>query len=714
MSDAPATDLDVCASEPIHIPGSIQPHGFLLIVDAVTMLVSQTAGEVAAKLGVGQPLGLHLRDVIGAKAAGTVTSFVQSGRVGSAFIGQITTTSGEVLDISAFRSGGVVGVELEPAAATAESALEVLGRLEAAVAAFERCASLETLCDQAAVLFRELTGFDRVMIYRFGENDAGRVLAEARRPDMHAFLNHHFPASDIPAQARALYVRNLVRVIPDAWYRPAPLHPSIATEAAIDLSDSNLRSVSPIHLKYLRNMRVRASASISIVRDGHLWGLVACHHETPCLLTYDVRAACRALAGGLARQIKGREEAESYRQRIRFRGVEDDVIHLLSCEGTLDEALGNHLPELLKMIDADGVAIVRGNELVASGAHPPINDVRGLTTWLAARSGDGVFASSTLADDYAAGIDFRECGSGVLSMILSVEEPWVLLWFRAEQVEVVNWAGDPHKAVVATPGASLSPRSSFETWKETVRGRSRPWALPEIESARRLRGSILDMRQTRRVRELNSQLTRLLQEQSQLVEQKDYLIGEVNHRVQNSLQLVSSFLMLQGRSSDSSQVRDALEEARRRLAAVALVHSRLYAGTDTRAVDGARYIEELCRDATKSMGHEWEKLVSLDLSPVLIPTDRAVTLGLVVTELFININKYAYGGGPGPIWVTLSEERSTFTLVVEDRGRGRTTTRRGFGSRMIDGLLSQMDGRLSYEDNNPGLKVSLTVKLARS
>ncbi len=699
-----------CDAEPIHVPGSIQPHGLLLVAEAASLVLRQTAGDVATRLPSAAHPGVPLADAIGAEAADRVAEAVRAGRPGSGFIGRITTPAGEVMDISAFLSGSVICVELEPASPTVEPAVAVLGRLEAAVATFEMAGSLQALCEQAAAAFREFTGFDRVMVYRFGENEAGRVLAEVRRPDTYAFLNHHFPASDIPAQARALYVRNLIRVIPDATYQPAPIQPALgAGDPPLDLSDSTLRSVSPIHLQYLLNMGVTASASVSIVRDGNLWGLIACHHGTPRTLPYDVRAACKALAGSLARQIKAREEAEGYRQRIRFRSIEDGILHLLSRDGTLDDALGNHLMELVRMMDADGVAVIRGPELVASGVHPLRSDIHALATWLAAKPGDGVFVTATLPTSYPAAAGFRDAGSGILSMVLSEEEPWLLIWFRAEQVEVVNWAGNPHKAVEAAPGAPLSPRASFEAWQETVRGRSRPWTLPEVDSARRLRAALLDMRQMRRVKELNNQLTRSLQEQTRLVEQKDHLIGEVNHRVQNSLQLVSSFLLLQARSSDSADARHTLEEARHRLSAVALVHRRLYSGSDTRAVDGAHYVEELCKDTINSMGAEWEPFVSLDLAPVLVPTDRAVTLGLVLTELFININKYAYGGQPGPIAVTLSEERSNLILAVADRGGGKASPRRGFGSRMIDGLVSQMGGRLAYEDNGPGLRVVLTA-----
>ena len=178
------------------------------------------------------------------------------------------------------------------------------------------------------------------MVYQFLDDDVGRVVAEDRRDDLRSFLNHHFPGTDIPRQARALYLRNLTRVIPDIYAASQPLRPAAATADPLDMSDSSLRSVAPIHLQYLHNMGVRASASISIVKDDRLWGLIACHHDTPRLMTFDVRATCRALAGALARQIRAKEEATSYRQRIRLRGLEDEIVRMLSKEELRREDFG--------------------------------------------------------------------------------------------------------------------------------------------------------------------------------------------------------------------------------------------------------------------------------------------------------------------------------------------------------------------------------------
>ena len=707
-------DLDNCDREPIHIPGSIQAHGLMLIADRVGQIIRQVAGDVERRLGGPCHIGLPLATLLG-EALATQIATVTGSHVSGDFIGQFRDTDGMQLDVSAHQSGPYIVVELEPASADlppASLASWVMDRLGAAVASFQRAATVAALCERAAVEFRSVTGFDRVLVYQFLEEDAGRVVAEDRNDAFPSFLHHHFPASDIPRQARALYVRNLIRVIPDVTYQPVMLRPEIEGPP-LDMSDSSLRSVSPIHLQYMRNMGAGASASVSIVKDDVLWGLIACHNKTPRLMTFDVRMTCRALAGTLAMQIKAKEEGESYRQRIRLRGIEDEIIRLISREDSLDLAMADHLDELSRMLGADGVAVLRGDNLVMGGACPQPNQVRELAAWIVRRRPETVFSTDRLGEVYPPAQAFREHGSGMLALMVSADEPWLLLWFRAEHIEVVNWAGNPHKTVSPESTTQLGPRASFEAWGETVRGRARRWTLPEAETATRLKNAMLDVQQTRQVHELNRKLTDVLRHKDILLEQKEFLIGEVNHRVQNSLQLVSSFLSMQARVSDSIELQESLEEARRRLSAVALVHHRLYRGDQVQLIDIARYIEELCVDTLSSMGQEWAPFLSLDLAPLTVSTDQAIPMGLVLTELIININKFAYAGKVGPIGISLIEETNKFQLIVADRGSGKTSSRKGFGTRMMGALVTQLGGTIAYEDNEPGLRAVLTAPIER-
>ena len=565
----PGVDLTGCDREPIHIPGSIQPHGLLLIADADSLTVLAGAGDLETRLSPDWR-GMALSTLVQQDIMALISAMPAG--PGGTVVGMPFTVGDERFDVAVHRTEHHLLVELEPGAPIPMSAGATLSRLDAFATSFERASDLRALCDRAAVAFRALTGFDRVMVYRFLDDDAGRVVAEDSDPALSTFMHHHFPASDIPRQARALYIRNRTRSIPDITYVPQPIRPDGFAET--DLSDVAVRSVSPIHIRYLHNMGVAASASISIVKDGLLWGLIACHHRTPHALSADVRAAAAMLASGLARQIRAKEEAEIYRERLRLRAAEDNVVPKLAGATGLPHSVGRVKGELRTMLGGDGFALVHDRTVVVDGTCPPEATIREIAAWVAARAGGDPFATHELGAAMPEAVGHAGSASGLLAMTLG-EEGGILLWFRMEQVEEIEWAGNPHRSVSLTPGEQLTPRASFETWTEAVRGLSRGWTLEELEAAHRLRRAFHDAHQARQLRDLNAQLTRTASEREALLQQKDLLMKEVDHRIQNSLQLVSAFLSMQARAVGPGEVSDHLREAQARLSAVAQVHRRL-------------------------------------------------------------------------------------------------------------------------------------------
>ncbi len=702
----PALDLTACDREPIHIPGAIQPHGLLLVADATgDHRVLAGAGDLETRLAadwLGQPLAV----LLGQDVAGLLNTLPGGP---NASVPDPVEGSGERFTATLHRAGAHLLVELEPLDAQAMSAATTLAWLDAVAGSFERAADKQTLYDRAATAFRTLTGFDRVMIYRFLDDDAGCVVAEDRDPTLATFLNHHFPASDIPRQARALYVRNRTRAIPTVDYAPAPLRP--AGFAGCDLSDVALRHVSPIHLQYLRNMGVGASASISIVKDGLLWGLVACHHNGPRLLPPDVRGAAATLASGLARQIRAKEEAAAYRERLALRAAEDSVVPLLNSEEPLRKAIVEVKGELRDMLHADGFAMVAGDQVEAIGHCPADAVLVDIVRRVRDRGGEPL-ATHQIGDVFPELQDHKAQLSGLIALPLHDEDA-CLLWMRAERIEEIEWAGNPHKSVAVAPSQTLTPRASFASYTETVRGRSRAWTLEEIEAAHRLRRRFHEARQHLQVRILNRELHRTLVEKDALLAQKDVLMKEVNHRVQNSLQLVASFLRLQAKTVGNGIVADHLAEAQVRLSAVALVHRRLYRDDQVESVNLSRYIEELVGDMRTSLGADWGRLIRLDLDPILVPTDRAVNIGLILTELVINATKYAYGGAAGALAIALEQHGGKLRLIVADDGRGKGDGE-GFGSRMMSAMVQRLSGTLEFGDNHPGLRAIMTAPILDS
>ena len=710
LAAARPLDLTDCDREAIHIPEAIQPHGLLFVLEPNARTISREAGRLGPVTGRDSWIGRRIDDLLGDETAARLRAVAGAG--GEGFAGRWRGVNG--LDYDIIVRGGAAGpiVEIEQSSQGGQPGVELISRLDAAGAALERAGTVRAVCERAAEAFRALTGFDRIMIYRFLEDAAGQVVAEARAPEVESFQNHHFPATDIPRQARALYLRNPVRVIPDAGYEPLPLRPPVEGEP-LDMSDCGLRSVSPVHLQYLRNMGVRASASVSIIVDGELWGLVACHSARPQLLPFELRTAATNLARSLARQIKAKGDAELYRERLRLRQLEDDFIGRLPADRPLELSLADRGRDLADLVDADGLAVVAGINVFRFGVAPPDTAVRRLAEWVAEQPGLRPLASHALAILYPEAESWRTEASGLLGVHLQGEEPLTLLWFRAEIVETVRWAGNPSTAVKSGPAGDLTPRASFEAWSETVRGRSRRWSPSQIESALRLRDALLDFAAVTRLRSLNRTLRASLDERDLRLEQQEFLIREVNHRVQNSLTLVSSFLGLQARQSEP-EARDQLLEARRRVRAVSMVHSRLYRAEASSSVDLARYFAELIDDLGGSMGADWSARLEHDLAPVRVEAGRAVTLGLILTELIINAQKYAYDGEPGPIQITLEEGADSLRLTVEDSGKGGHKAGGGFGSMMIGSLVGQLGGQLDYRDARPGLRAVLKAPIGRN
>ena len=664
---ADLADISNRDREPIHIPGSIQPHGAMLARKCRNLAIVHVAGHISRFFGDRTMLGLPLTACIGATLgvrAGATTGTEPT------FVGTMEAPLLS-LDIIVHVSGKFLIVELEPRYEPAKSSAELLGLLGRATGILDRTSNLQSLCERSAIEFRNLTQYDRVMVYRFLEDGSGAVVAEDRRPGLHSFLNHRFPASDIPQQARALYVLNRIRVIPDASYAPAGLQPAWRSPEPLDMSNCALRSVSPIHVQYLKNMHVAASASISIVIDGALWAhcLPQRDAENNSLRRSRDLSNAQQYAGSSHRNPRGRRNLPRAVETAR-RG-RSSRRRRLSEGGLLEEGITQQLGHLAALLPASGFVLLRREKTFTSGICPAEPDIRQFVEWLSAGPARTVFSTDELTAHYPAAENFGNIAAGVMSVALSLEERWFLIWFRAEEIQVVNWAGNPHKAIDLKPGETLNPRASFEEWREIVHGRSRRWTPEETEIVEKLRQDLTNVWQTQRLRELNQRLVQSLAEKDQLLEQKQFLIGEVNHRAQNSLQLISNYLSRQARKSADATYAGTITEALRRIGAVSLLHRRLYRGEDVSVTDAGGYISELCDTLIVSLGPEWRNHFVLRLDPVMLPIDSAIPLGLLAIELIINVSKYAYDGQAGPIDVTLSDDRLGFRFSVADNGHGR-------------------------------------------
>ncbi len=499
---AAATDLTNCDREPIHVPGSIQPHGVLLAFVEPALTIVSASANAAALLGTdGDPLiGRALDTILDAADVEEIRRHRSEGLAGLDALPVATTGRDGPRRWTALvhRHEGLSVVELEPVSAPAPGTSTLL-LLSAAAQRLQASVDPVDACTIVADEVRRITGFARVKVYRFAADWSGDVLGESRDADMPSYLGLHFPASDIPVQAREMYRSNPVRLIGDVRYVPVPLVPdrNPSTGGPIDLRYATLRSVSPIHLEYLRNMDVGASMSASILRNGALWGLIACHHRAPLPVDFERRQACALLARLLSARLDAHERNDRTRRSVHVEGLRADLLEALADGQTVTEAIDQHRDAWMRLVDATGFAIARADQLSQAGNVPDATWLRGLVDWLGASgraTPDGAVALDRLGAVHPAAIPVAEVASGVLAVPLSRTENGWLLWFRPELPQTVTWAGRPAKteAPLAT-GTVLHPRLSFDAWTETVRGRSSPWTDQDVAAALQLREMLLDL-----------------------------------------------------------------------------------------------------------------------------------------------------------------------------------------------------------------------------
>lgn len=494
-------DLTNCDREPIHIPGSIQPHGVLLVLSEPDLTFVQVSANTFSFLGrqPGDLLGQPLSSLLDPAQMAYLHDCLVTEQVDENPIYTFTLTitgAAQPFDVIAHRIHGLLVLELLTRNDQTAS-LKVYRMVKTAVTACQRASSMREFAYTLATYIRTLTRFDRVMVYQFQPDGTGVVIAEDKRADLSSYLGLHYPASDIPQQARALYLRNWLRLIPDVTYQPVPMlasdpaHPSIP----LDMSYAALRSVSPIHIEYLINMGATASMSISLIKNDELWGLIACHHHSgPHYLPYDIRAACEFLGQVVSLQIAEKEAMDDANYTIALQTVQAQLVEHMSVADDVVAGLTRFEPNLSAFIAAGGVAVCMEGQCVILGTTPPEPEIWRLIDWLAQHVQDDVFSTDSLPRHYPAAEALKDTASGLLAVRLARSWPNYLLWFRPEVIQTVNWGGNPEKPVeVTADGARLSPRRSFEIWKQTVRLTALPWRLCEVNAARDLRRAIIEV-----------------------------------------------------------------------------------------------------------------------------------------------------------------------------------------------------------------------------
>ncbi|MBU2978965.1 HWE histidine kinase domain-containing protein [Alteromonas sp. C1M14] len=696
---APMTvDLTNCDREPIHLLGNIQPFGCFIALRSDWMVAYCSEN-------VNHYLGQDAQDVIGSALKNwfdsttmhsirtALQSAIITGRNERIFDQKIAET-GLDIDISVHHNGQFIIVECE---AFNDQRTPDVQFVRSLLTQFYCANDSQALIEMVTQQLQLITGYDRVMVYRFLPDGAGEVIAESKQYDVSSYLGLRYPASDIPKQARKLYVKNLLRVIGDVDATVVPiLPPNRHAEEQVDLSFSTLRAVSPIHIEYLKNMGVNASMSISIIVNGKLWGLFACHHYSAKVPSYFQRTELELFAEVFALELSSRLMQEREIESTRARQLHNNMISTMSSSGGLLDSIVEQFGVFNDLINSDGIAVIVDGKAKSRGLGLEKDMLKQLCRRLNTLSASEVSYIHSLAEFMPGYETDLHQVAGVLAIPISKTPRDYLLFFRQGETQTVNWAGNPQKAVTLGPnGGRLTPRSSFAVWQQTHSDSCRHWSEQEQHDAESLRVTLLEV------------MIRFAQEREsirlQAARKHEILISELNHRVRNILNLVNAVVAQtekQGRT-----LSEFIGVLTGRLFALASAHDQL---TASQWSDVS--FKSLLETEIQAYVNTFNK-IELIGDEVRLSPYAATPLVLVFHEMFTNAAKYGALSdnlGHGLVRLTWSvSQRGELLITWEETGGPPVVPpqRESFGMTLIRTVMPhELDGDVDIQFAPDGIK----------
>jgi light-regulated signal transduction histidine kinase (bacteriophytochrome)/CheY-like chemotaxis protein len=625
-------DLTNCDREPIHIPGYIQPHGCLIACDNAMRTVLRHSVNCQGMLGAsGSLIGLPIEDILGRhpvhdlRNALTVTA--NSNR--PAMLPNITLGNGLVFDVSVHRFQSTTIIELEPASAETQP----LHMAQLMIDRIREAETVENLISRTSRLVKAMLGYDRVMIYQFEQDGSGKVISESKQGELESFLGQYFPASDIPQQARTLYLKNTLRIISNSNGERVPIEPIIdASGEPLDLSFAHLRSVSPIHCEYLRNMGVAASMSISIIVDGELWGLIACHHYSPRVMPMATRIAAEMFGEFLSLHLQALKQKRKLATANEAHASLDRFLRLAAHHTNIDELLVESFRDFARLMPCDGVGVWINGAWHGQGSTPPDDAINHICRIIGSISDGRIWATHAMSNLLPEAADFSDQAAGVLAIPLSQVKSSYLLFFRKELVKTLNWAGNPDKSYETGPlGDRLTPRKSFAIWKETVHMQARPWSEEDRQIAEAARAALVEV--------AFHQSELMAGERAQAEVRQRMLNEELNHRVKNVLAIIKS--LVGNPTQEGKTLEEYVSALKGRIQALSFAHDQVVRG------EGGGLLRDLL-EAELTPHRSPSSEISLEGPSVVLDSRAFSVMALVLHELATNAAKYgalAQAGG---------------------------------------------------------------------
>ncbi|GAB2557778.1 ATP-binding protein [Spirosoma aerophilum] len=706
-------DLTNCEREPIHILGHIQSYGYLLAIQPDTYSIVHASDNIVDLTGIeaaqllGQPIDKMLE-----KTDLPVRSLIELLNVGrrndswESMNPHRLVLNGKSWNLIIHQHQGLVLLEWEPMG-NDQNQLINQQLIAQALTEVQSSRTLTELLQNTARRVKSIIGFDRVMVYRFGAEWHGQVIAEEKDEHLEPFLGLHYPASDIPRQARELYKVNLVRLIADAGSMPSRIltTPDWPENQPLDLTHSVLRAVSPVHIEYLKNMGVQASMSISLLYRGELWGLISCHNSQPRFVDYPARQAAKFVSQLLSAALEFRKDKEDQTNLLQYQQAGRQLHEQLLLSDDVVRALTKLSVTALDVAGAAGAALLFNDKVYQLGQTPDEKAIRGLADWIGKTGTESFYETNQLPNIYPPGKEFRAVGAGLLSIVLSRELNEYLFWFKPERIEEVTWAGNPDKPITVSDDGvrRLSPRTSFAAWTELVRNTSEPWTESEVSVVVKLREDILQI-VTRQANEI-----RLLNQRLQLAyEELDAFSYTVSHDLRTPLSSIRCYseILLEEYGEDFTPDAKALfqkvidsTDRMRRLIRHILYYSRMgRTELDTQLVDMKQLLEGI-REEIMVTNKDRSLQIDIESAPA-INADPTMTLQLF-TNLIGNAAKYTQLAPQGLVRVKGIQQDEEVIYSVEDNGIGFDMKQAG---RMFE-LFKRLENARNFEGSGVGLAI---------